>query len=119
MSIGFKKNKKRNELSETTEKKSVVFSGDRKIKNVIKHPLVSEKAQDIQSKNQYTFLIDVSANKNAVREEVERRYGVKVIKTNIVQIKGKPKRFRNIIGTRSKIKKATVTLKAGDKIEVV
>lgn len=114
-----KKKKKRDESVAQADKKSPIFASERKVRSVIIHPLVSEKAQAMQSKNQYTFLVNPSANKNVVKEEVEWRYGVKVVKTNMVQIQGKPKRFRNIIGKRSKIKKATVTLKVGDKIEVV
>lgn len=118
MGISFKKSKKQGESPAAAEKRGDSISANRKIVNVIKYPLVSEKAQSAQSRNQYIFLIDISANKNLVREEVERRYGVKVLKTNIVQIKGKPKRFRNIIGTKPKIKKAILTLKSGDKIEI-
>lgn len=88
------------------------------IKSVIKRPHASEKAYGLHAKNQYVFIVDNSANKTLVKEEVQRRYNVKVIDVGMVVNKGKVKMFRGRRGKASISKKAYVTLKEGDKIEI-
>jgi len=88
------------------------------VKTVLKQPWFSERATDLLAQNKYVFLVNDNATKPSVRDEVQRRYGVRVVSVNIVRKMGKPKRFRNSIGRQSGIKKAIVTLKAGDKIEI-
>lgn len=87
-------------------------------RSVIKRPHVSEKAFGLHAKNQYVFIVDNDANKTLVKEEVERRYHVKVTDVSMVVNKGKVKMFRGRRGKASMSKKAYVTLKEGDKIEI-
>lgn len=88
------------------------------VKSVLKQPWFSERATVLAARGQYVFLVEPMATKPAVREEIERRYGVKVVSVNTVTIKGKTKHFGRKSSVRTGIKKAIVTLKAGDKIDI-
>ncbi len=88
------------------------------VKSVLKQPWFSERATILAARGQYVFLVEPTATKPAVREEIERRYGVKVTGVNTVTIKGKMKHFGRKSSRETGIKKAIVTLKAGDKIEI-
>jgi large subunit ribosomal protein L23 len=89
------------------------------VRSVLKRPHASEKSYGLHAKNQYVFIVDLSANKNLVREEVERRYHVHVTDVGMLVNKGKVKQFRGRLSKASLFKKAFVTLKEGDKIEIV
>ncbi|MBI4034132.1 MAG: 50S ribosomal protein L23 [Candidatus Brennerbacteria bacterium] len=84
----------------------------------IKKIWVSEKATDLQAGNRYVFLVSDIANKSEVKKEVSRKYGVKVAAVNIVKIEGKKKRFLRVVGRKPGLKKAVVTLRPGEKIEI-
>lgn len=88
---------------------------------VIKALRLTEKSNRASSElNQYTFEVFSSANKFTVREAVEQTFKVTVTRVNIVNVKGKPTRTRRgLPGYKSDVKKAIVTLKQGDKIEMV
>lgn len=88
------------------------------IQSVIKRPHASEKAYGLHAKNQYVFIVENSANKTLVKEEVQKRYGVKVVDVDMLVNKGKVKTFRGRRGKAAVSKKAYVTLKEGDKIEI-
>jgi len=103
------------EVKEPKIKKGVSFART----SVIKKPWISEKAQMRYEGHQYTFLVDLGANKRTVKEDVERKYGVNVIGVNITSIPMKTKTYRGIKGGKSKLKKATVKVKEGQKIEII
>ena len=84
----------------------------------IKKIWVSEKATDLQANNQYVFLVQDRANKSEVKKEIESKYGVKVQGVNIVKIAGKKKRFLRTFGRKPGVKKAIITLKAGEKLDI-
>jgi large subunit ribosomal protein L23 len=86
---------------------------------LIKKPHITEKATDLSSQNKYVFDVDKNANKNEIKKEIERIYKVNVVKVSILKIPSKSKRFGNIISKKDKYKKAIVTLKEGQKIELV
>ena len=70
--------------------------------------------------NQYTFEVFPDANKFQVKEAVEHVFKVTVTRVNVMNVKGKPTRSRKgLPGYKSDRKKAIVTLKEGDKIEMV
>lgn len=92
--------------------------GKRVSREVIVRPHVSEKAQQMQAENQYAFWVTDDANKSLVREEIERSYGVHVVAVNILRKKAKPKYFRNIQGRGGVAKKAIVTLREGEKLNI-
>lgn len=91
------------------------------IYEVIKEPVISEKATDLNTKlNQVVFKVDRKANKYQIKEAIEKIYsknGVKVEKIRTLVIGGKPKSMRRSIGKTSTWKKAIVTLKEGSKLE--
>jgi large subunit ribosomal protein L23 len=88
---------------------------------VLKTMRLTEKAAKLSSNyGQYTFEVYPSATKYTVREAVEQTFKVTVTRVNIMNIKGKPKRTRRgLANTASDSKRAIVTLKQGDKIELV
>ena len=90
-----------------------------KLNNVIIKPMITEKSTIAQDEGKYVFQIDYRANKVEVKQAVERSFSVKVMNVNITKNRGKMKRF----GPRSKrtpdIKKAVVTLRRGDRIQII
>ena len=95
---------------------------DIKYYDVILKPVVTEKATgfEMEEANKYTFLVHVDANKTMIKDAVERMFeGTKVVKVNTINVKAKPKRYRYTSkGLTRTWKKAMVTLKEGDKIEL-
>jgi len=90
-----------------------------KIHDVIKGPIITEKLDQAREKfRQYSFIVDKKATKVDVARAVETLFKVSVegVRTNIVH--GKVKRVGRNIGQRPNYKKAVVTLKEGDKIEL-
>ncbi len=86
--------------------------------NVLVRPLITEKNTVLQALNKYVFEIAKEANKPQVKQAVEKTFKVKVTTVNVSTVPGKTKRVgRRLVQTRS-WKKAIVTLKAGDKIEI-
>lgn len=88
---------------------------------VIKTMRLTEKSNQLSANyGQYTFEVFPSATKHTVREAVEQAFKVKVTRVNIINRAGKPKRTRRGLPTSgSDSKRAIVTLKQGDKIELV
>lgn len=82
-------------------------------------PVYSEKAQRLGDKlGVQVFKVAPSATKLEIKKAVEQLFGVEVQAVNTVSIRGKTKRFGKTVGRRSDIKKAYVTLKAGQDIVV-
>ncbi|MCR6543956.1 50S ribosomal protein L23 [Dehalobacterium formicoaceticum] len=86
--------------------------------DVLIKPLVSEKSMGLMEENKYTFLVDKNANKLEVKHAVQEIFKVTVLNVTTMIVKGKMKRMGRYVGKRPDRKKAIVTLKAGDKIEV-
>jgi large subunit ribosomal protein L23 len=88
--------------------------------NVLIRPIVSEKSYSLMDENVYVFVVDPSATKIDVRNAVEQAFGVKVDKVNTLNRKGKVKRNRrtNTVGHRADTKRAIVTLRQGDSIDL-
>ncbi len=88
--------------------------------NVLLRPVVSEKSYSLMDENVYVFVVDPSATKIDVRHAVEQAFGVKVEKVNTLNRKGKVKRNRrtNTVGHRADTKRAIVTLREGDSIDL-
>ena len=89
------------------------------VHDVIKGPLITEKLDKAREKlRQYSFLVDQKATKHDVARAVTQMFKVTVegVRTNIVR--GKVKRIGRSIGKRPNFKKAIVTLKEGEKIEL-
>jgi len=90
----------------------------RAARDIIKKPLITEKSMELAAFNKYTFKVDNRANKLEIRGAVEEIFKVTVTAVHTISIKGKPVRRGRYHGHKSDWKKAIVTLKPGDKIEV-
>lgn len=109
-----KKDKKVEEPKKAPATPSYSYAG----KSIIKEPLVTEKSRDMSMDGKYVFSVDLGTNKSEVKKEVEKRYNVTVEKVNITRKSFRPRRYRGQEGKIRKQKKAVVTLKEGDKIEI-
>ncbi|APO85777.1 MULTISPECIES: 50S ribosomal protein L23 [Marivivens] len=86
--------------------------------DVIRKPIITEKATMASEHGAVVFEVAKDANKPQIKEAVEALFGVKVKAVNTVITKGKVKRFRGTVGTRNDVKKAYVTLEEGNTIDV-
>ena len=81
-------------------------------------PHITEKATLLSEQNKVVFKVALDATKDEIAAAVEELFKVNVLKVNTVVTKGKTKRFRGVVGRRSDVKKAIVTLAAGQSIDV-
>lgn len=86
--------------------------------DIIRKPVLSEKSTDIAEQNKYVFQVSMRANKHLVKRAIFEMFNVKPEKVNIMVVRGKRKRVRHQYGITPAWKKAIVTLKEGDKIEL-
>ena len=85
---------------------------------VLRRPLVTEKNATLQALGKYAFDVDEVATKQQVKQAVEKAFKVSVTAVNVMMVPGKTRRIgRREVKTQS-WKKAIVTLKPGDKIEL-
>jgi large subunit ribosomal protein L23 len=86
--------------------------------DVIKKPIITEKATMASEHGAVVFHVAMDATKPQIKEAVESVFGVKVKAVNTTITKGKAKKFRGRPGVRSDKKKAYVTLEEGNSIDV-
>ena len=86
--------------------------------DVIRKPIITEKATMASEANAVVFEVHIDSNKPMIKEAVEALFGVKVKAVNTSITKGKSKRFRGQMGRRKDVKKAYVTLEEGNTIDV-
>ena len=86
--------------------------------DVLIRPIITEKTTLLMQENKYTFQVPLNANKVEIRKAVESIFNVKVEKVATIRVLGKTKRMGRTMGKRSDYKKAIVTLKAGENIEL-
>ena len=87
-------------------------------RDIIKKPVVSEKSMGLMAEDKYTFIVDKKANKIQIKNAVENIFNVTVLDVRTMNVKGKVKRMGRFEGKTPDRKKAIVTLKHGDKIEI-
>lgn len=87
-------------------------------REVIIRPIITEHSYDMMEQNTYTFEVAKDSNKVEIAQAVEAIFDVKVVKVNTLNVKSKPKRVRYQVGQTRTWKKAMVTLKEGDTIEL-
>ena len=90
-----------------------------KIDQVLVKPTITEKSTIQQESGKYTFQIAARANKVEVKEAVEKSFDVTVLDVNITKLHGKRKRYGPRISKQPDIKKAVITLKSGDRINLI
>lgn len=87
--------------------------------DVIRRPLVTEKSSTLQGlRNQFRFEVAPSANKTEVKKAVETLFSVKVVKVNMINVPSKARRMFGRPGATRPWKKAIVTLRQGDTIDI-
>jgi len=86
---------------------------------VLVRPLVTEKSTVLAGQNQYVFEVARDANKHQIRQAVELAFDVKVKAVNVMNVRGKVRRFRFGPAAAPRWKKAVVTLVEGHKIELI
>ena len=86
---------------------------------IIKRPVISEKSTILSERdNKYVFEVSLDANKIQIKKAVEDIFKVGVTKVRTMRMRGKLKRVRLQYGRTPEWKKAIVTLKKGDSIEL-
>lgn len=86
--------------------------------DMIRAPMITEKASVGSEHNQVTFRVPLDASKPEIKVAIEGLFGVRVKAVNTLIHKGKTKRFRGRRGKRNDVKKAIVTLAEGDSIDI-
>jgi large subunit ribosomal protein L23 len=96
---------------------STVKISPERMYEVVRAPLITEKATLLSEKNQFVFKVAQDATKPEIKAAIEALFKVKVTGVNTLITKGKTKRFKGRPGVRSDVKKAFVTLAAGESID--
>lgn len=87
--------------------------------DIILAPIITEKTTKIaENGNKIVFKVRVDANKVQIKQAVEKIFGVKVLNVNTINVRPKKKRVGRYVGTKSRYKKAIVTLAEGSQIEL-
>ena len=81
-------------------------------------PSVTEKSTYLSEFNKFVFKVNKGASKNAIKRSIEKLFKVNVIKINTINLKGKTKIVRNRKSVKPSYKKAIVTLKKGQSIDL-
>ena len=85
--------------------------------DIIRGPVVTEKATALSEDNQYVFRVSRDATKPEIKRAIEILFSVKVAGVNTLNTRGKLKRFRGRLGRRPDVKKAIVTLVEGENLD--
>ena len=85
---------------------------------VLRRPLVTEKGAGLQLQSKYAFEVADKANKPQIKQAVEKAFNVKVTAVNVMTVSGKEHRVGRRRVLSPSWKKAIVTLRPGDKIEI-
>ncbi len=85
---------------------------------VLRRPVVTEKSTLMAERGKYVFEVWDSASKAQIKEAVQKAFSVGVVQVNVQNVEGKMKRFGRRPSRMASWKKAIVTLKAGDKIDL-
>lgn len=86
--------------------------------DIIKYPIITDKATRLLSNNQYSFIVSPKSDKPTIKFTIEYLFNVKVIKVNTAHLPKKKKRIGQYMGWKSHYKKAIVTLSKGDTINL-
>jgi large subunit ribosomal protein L23 len=87
-------------------------------RQVIRHPIISEKSYALIAANKYTFRVHPQAHKTQIRSAVEEIFNVHVVDVRTMRLKPKPKRRGYTAGQTRSWKKAVVELAPGERIEL-
>ena len=96
----------------------IVNNSEREKAQIIKHPIITDKATRLLEKNKYSFIVDRYSNKQNIKVAIEDLFDVKVLKVNTCHRPRKKKRIGRYIGWKPQYKKAVVTLAEGNVINL-
>ncbi len=85
--------------------------------NIILAPVITEKSETLKAQNVYVFKVNKKANKTQIKNEIEKRFGVKVLNVNTLNAIQKKRRVGRYTGLSTAYKKAYVKLAEGSSIE--
>lgn len=105
-------------MSNRTAKYKIGAISEERAYRILQRPVVTEKSTNGSEHGQVTFVVAPDATKPEIKQAVEKVFNVKVQAVNTSVLKGKVKRFKGVMGQRSDIKKAIVTLAEGQTIDV-
>ena len=86
--------------------------------NIIKYPIITDKATRLLANNQYSFIVSPKSDKPTIKATIEYLFNVKVVKVNTAHLPKKKKRIGQYIGWKPHYKKAIVTLSKDDTINI-
>lgn len=86
--------------------------------DIIIKPVLSEKSTELAEQHKYVFRVATKANKTMVKKAIKEIFNVNAEKVNIIRMRGKRKRVRYSYGYTAAWKKAIVTLKQGEKLDL-
>ena len=88
-------------------------------KFLIRKPIVTEKSTNLGALSKYVFLVDEKITKSEAKKVLEKIYNIKVLRTNVVNVKGKIRKLGNTMGIKPGYKKIIATLAKGQKLDVL
>jgi len=115
----FNSKKKKQQENESTEPRVKVDQSSALLHGVVAQPHITEKSSVLSAQNKYVFQVLPSATKIDVKNAIEKTYKVKVTSVHMIRIPSKTRRVGRYMGTKAGIKKAIVSLKSGDRIDVI
>jgi large subunit ribosomal protein L23 len=96
----------------------VINTKQRELIDIVKYPIITDKATRLLELNQYSFAIDNKATKLDIKAAIEYLFQVKVVSVNTFNPPQKKRRIGRFIGTKPRYKKAIVTLAEGNSINL-
>lgn len=90
------------------------------MQHIIVRPIITEKSMTLANQGKFSFVVDKSADKTAIKKAIEKTFSVKVVRIVTLTVKGKTKRVgvRRVEVVQPAIKKAIVTVLPGQKIDL-
>lgn len=88
-------------------------------KALVKNVIITEKSTDLAKLGKYVFLVADNATVNEVKKVIEKEYSVNVVGSNVVNTKAKKRRIGSNISMKPGYKKVIVTLKKGQKLDIL
>ena len=88
-------------------------------KFLVKKPMITEKATILGAMNKFVFLVADNATSSEVKKIIATEYKVKVDRVQMINVRSKVRRLGRSVGTKPGYKKAIVTLKKGEKLDIL
>jgi large subunit ribosomal protein L23 len=86
---------------------------------ILKKPFITEKTAGMAVQGKYTFVVAGDTTKSEVKKAIEAEYKVHVTQVHVINTRPKERRRGRVMGVRPSFKKATVTLKKGEKLDIL